>query len=116
MVVASLAATLLTNPSNSAIFCRDANHVVVPGAPTDFAAQRLDLGAQAGGFQRILYRDRQLVEVERLADEVIGAQLERRFDVFQLRVGGDHDDRARVTGFLELFQDVDAAGVGQAHV
>ena len=33
-----------------------------------------------------------------------------------MRVGSNHDDGARVAGFLELFQQLDAAGVGQAHV
>jgi hypothetical protein len=89
---------------------------VIAGATADLAAQRLHLGAQAGGLQRVLHRHRQFVEVQRLAHEVVGAQLERGLHVLQLRIGGDHDDGAGVVRFLQLLQDFDAAGIGQAHV
>jgi hypothetical protein len=100
-------------------FChlrRNAYHIVVSGAPANFPTQRFDFGTQTGGFERILDRDRQLVEVERLADEVVGPQLERVLDVVQLRVRRDHNDGARVVGFLDLLENVEAAGIGQAHV
>ena len=95
---------------------RHADDVVVAGTASHFAAQSLNFGAQAGGFQRVLDGDLKFVEIERLADEIVGAQLEGSFYVLQLRVSRDHDHCASVTGLLNLFQDVDAAGVGQAHV
>ena len=79
---------------------RDADHIVIAGATAHLAAQRFDLGAQAGGLERVFYRDRQFVEVQRLADEVVGAQLERRLHVLKLGIGGDHNDGTRVVGFL----------------
>ena len=58
----------------------------------------------------------EFVEIERLADEVVGAQLERDFHILKLRIGGDHDDGASVAIFLELIENFQAAQVGQAHV
>ena len=116
MVVASLVAILLDEAQQFSHLLGDADHVVVSGAAADLAAQRLDFGAQTRGLQRVLHRDREFVEVQRLADEVVGAQLERGLHVLELRVGGDHDDGAGVAGLLQLFQDFNAVGVGQAHI
>ena len=58
----------------------------------------------------------ELVEIDRLADEIVGAELERGFDIVELRVGGDHDDGAGVAVFLELIENFDAGEVGHAHV
>ena len=60
--------------------------------------------------------DRQFVEVQRLPHEVVGAKLERSLHILQLRIGRDHNDRARIAGLLQLFQEFNAVGVGQAHV
>ena len=57
-----------------------------------------------------------LVEIDRLADEVVSPKLERGFDVVKLRIGGDHDDGAGVATLLELIQHLDAGEVGHAHV
>ena len=94
MVVASLEATFCTKFISSVIFGETRDHFVIAGAPAHFAAQRLDLGAQPRGFERVLDGDVQFVEIERLADEVVGAQLERGLDVIELGIGGDHDDGA----------------------
>ena len=64
----------------------------------------------------ILDGDVKLVEIDGLADEVVGAELEGGFDVVELRVGGDHDDGAGVAIFLELIEDLDAGEVGHANV
>ncbi len=95
---------------------RDANHVVIAGAPVHFSTQGLHFGSQARGLERVLDGDVQFVEVERLADEVVGAQLEGGLHVVELRVGGNHDDGARVPVLLELVQHLQAAQVGHAHV
>ena len=58
----------------------------------------------------------EFVEVDGLADEVIGTELEGGFDVVELRVGGDHDDGAGVAIFFELVEDFDAGEVGHADV
>src|SRR5208283_5740412 len=62
----------------------DADHAVISGYAADFAAQGLNLGAQTGGFECVLDGDVELVEIDRLADEVVGAQLEGSFDVVEL--------------------------------
>ena len=76
----------------------------------------MHFGAQAGSFERVLDGDVQLVEIDRLADEVVGSQLERSFDVVELRIGGDHDDGAGVAAFLELIEHLDAGEIGHADV
>ena len=94
--MASLAATLCTKLISSVHLRRDGDDFVISGVAPNFSAQRLDFGAQARGFERVLNGDAQFVEIERLADEVVSAQLERVLDVVQLRIGRDHDDRRRV--------------------
>ena len=51
---------------------RGADHLMIAGAAPHLSAQRLDFGAQPRGLKRILDGDVELVEVQRLADEVIG--------------------------------------------
>src|SRR5581483_10993108 len=77
-----------------------ADDLVVSRAAADFTAQGLDFAAQLVGFERVLDGDVEFVEVERLADEVVGAEFERHLNVVELRVGGDHDDGAGVTVLL----------------
>ena len=48
--MASLAATLLNEAHQFGHLLRDADDVVIAGAAADFAAQRLDFGAQARGL------------------------------------------------------------------
>jgi len=43
-------------------------------------------------------------------------RVERGFDVVELGIGGDHDDGAGVSTFLECIQNLDAAEVRHAHV
>src|SRR5208283_832601 len=74
----------------------NADHAVIAGYAADLATQGLNFGAQTGGFERVFDGDVELVEVDGLADEVVGAQFERGFDVVKLRVGGDHDDGAGI--------------------
>ena len=88
----------------------------ITGSAAHLTAQGLDFGAQAGGLERVLDGDVKLVEIDRLADEVVGSELERGFDIVKLGIGRDHDDGAGVAAFLELIQDLDAAEVGHAHV
>ena len=95
---------------------RDADHAVITGSAAHLTAQRLDFGAQAGGLDRVLDGHVQLVEIDRFAHEVVGPELERGFDVVELRIGGDHDDGAGVAILLELIEHFDAAEVGHAHV
>ena len=58
----------------------------------------------------------EFIEIDRLADEIVGSQLKRCFHVVQLRIGSDHDDGAGVAVFLELIEHFDAGQVGHAHV
>ncbi len=95
---------------------RNAHHAVISSIAAHLAAQGLDFGAQARGLERVLDGDVELVEIDRLADKVVSAELERGFDIVELRIGGDHDDGAGVATFLELIEDFDAGEVGHAHV
>ena len=97
-------------------FFRFGDNVVIAGAAPDLSAQRFDLVAQAAGFERVLDGDGEFVEIEGLADEIVGAELERVFHVVELRIGGDHDDGARATVGLDVLQHLETADVGQAHV
>ena len=58
----------------------------------------------------------EFVEVDGLADEVEGAELDGGLDVVQLRVGGDHDHGAGVAVFLQPLQHFQATDVGEADV
>ena len=89
---------------------------MIAGIAPHLAAQRFDLCAQAIRFERVLNGDAKLLEIQRLADEIVGAKLERGLHVVKLRVGRDHDDRRRVGSFLDLFENLDAAHVGHAHI
>ncbi len=71
---------------------------------------------EAAGLKGVLDGDGEFVEVERLADEIVGAQLERVFDVVELRVGGDHDDRTGAVVLLDVLKDFETADVGKANV
>ena len=95
---------------------RHGDHFVIAGVPAHLAAQRLHLAAQVVGLERVLDGDVELFEVQRLADEVVGSEFQGALDVVQLRVGGDHDDGLGVTVLLELFQNLKAVQVRQAHV
>ncbi len=100
-------------------FCslrRNCDHFVITRRAADLAAQRFDLGAKASRLERVLDGDAEFFEVERLADEVVGAQLKRGLHVIQLRIGRDHDDRRRVGSFLDLLEHLDAAQVGHTDV
>ena len=60
--------------------------------------------------------DFELVEVERLLDEIVGAKCDGTLDVVDLGIGGDHDGGTDVTGGLELLEDVYAIHVAEADV
>ncbi len=94
----------------------DAHDAVIAGVAPYLAAQALDFGAQARGLEGIFDGDVKLIEVDRFADEVVGSELERGFDIVELGVGGDHDDGAGVATFLELIKNFDTGEVGHAHV
>ena len=66
----------------------------------------MHFGAQTGGLQGILDGDVEFVEIERLADEIVGAELQCGLDVVQLRVGGDHDDGAGIAVLFELVENL----------
>ena len=89
---------------------------MIAGSASHLTSQGLDFGAQAGGLERVLDGNVKLVEIDRLAHEVVGPELERGFDVVKLRIGGDHDDGAGVAVLLELIKHLDAGEVGHAHV
>ncbi len=72
--------------------------------------------ARARSLERVLDGKLQFVEVDRLADKIVSAQLERGLHVIELRIGGDHDDRGAAAVLLELIEHLDAGQVGQAYI
>ena len=62
-----------------------AHHLVVAGALAHLVAQAVALGAQTRAVDGVGQGDLQLVEIERLLDEVERAQLDGRLDVIKLR-------------------------------
>ena len=58
----------------------------------------------------------QLIEIERLLDEVERAQLDGRLDVIKLRVARNHDDGNGKVVLLDFAQDFDAAQIRQPHI
>ena len=62
-------------------------------AAVDLLAQPLDLGAQRAVLHRALERERELLDLERLGDEVVGAGADRRDRGLDAAERGDHDDR-----------------------
>ena len=101
-MVASLSATLRTKLISSVILRRHADDFVVSGAPAHLSAQRLHFPSEAGSFKSVLDGDMQFFEIERFAYKIVGSQLERAFDVIELRVAGYHDDRTRITRFSSI--------------
>ena len=95
---------------------RDADHALVAGFAPHFTAQGLHFGAQMRCLESVLDGDVQFVEIDGLAYEVVGSELERGFHVVELGIGGDHNDGASVAIFLELIKHFDAGEVGHAHV
>src|SRR5208282_4266737 len=85
---------------------RHRDHFVIAGVPANLTPQRLNLAPQVVSFQRILDRDVEFFEIQRLAHEIVSAQLESGLDVVQLRVGGNHDDGGGSAALFELFQDL----------
>jgi hypothetical protein len=63
--------------------------------------------AQARGFHRAFDHHHQLVDVERLADEIVGALLDRGDRDLDIAVARDDDDRHIGIVELDHFEDVD---------
>jgi hypothetical protein len=57
-----------------------------------------------------------LVEIQRLAYEVIRAQLDRRLYVIELQISSHHDHGAKVSGVLQLLQYFQPVLIGQADI
>ena len=75
-----------------------------------------DLAAQPRRLERPLDRRRDFVEIERLVGEVIGAELHRLDGGLDAGVRGQQNHQDVLIELLDLAQDRDAVGVGQAVV
>ncbi|SPE33762.1 hypothetical protein SBA2_800020 [Acidobacteriia bacterium SbA2] len=95
---------------------RFAHHLVVTGTLADLLAQAVALGAQHRAVDGVGEGNLQFVEVQRLLDEIQGAQLDRSLDIIKLGIAGDHNNRDGKVVLFDLAQDLNAAEVGQAHV
>jgi hypothetical protein len=97
-------------------FSRDADDFAVAGMPPDFAAQGLDFVPQRSCFERILQSDRELFEIDGLADEIVGAETKRRFHFVELRIGGDHDHARGFPGLFDFFENLNPAQVRKVDI
>jgi hypothetical protein len=80
---------------------RVAQQVVFRSSAT---AQFLVFPAQARGFHRAFDDQKQSIGLERLLDEIIGAELYRLDGCFDIAVAADHDDRQAGVLVLDDFQ------------
>jgi hypothetical protein len=85
-----------------------ADHV---GAAHLLPPQLRVLAAQARGFHRAADHHHQLVDVEGLLDEVVGALLDRRDRDLDIAVARDDDDRHIGVVALHVLEDVDPVHV-----
>jgi hypothetical protein len=95
---------------------RFGDYLVISGAATNLASQILDFVFQAAGLERVTDGDCKLVEVERFADEIIGAKFQCPLHIVKLRVGGDHDDCSSAVVLLDVLKDVEPAHVRKSDV
>ena len=80
------------------------------------AAQRPDLAAQLARLERLLDEQRDLVEIERLVDVVIRAELHRLDGVLDRRERRHQDDQRLRRLLLDPAQHAQAVAVGQLEV
>ena len=82
----------------------------------DRLAEALHLFAERPVPQGALDRERELVHVERLRDEVVRARADRGDGRLHVRERGDHDDRHVFAATDELLAELDAVHAGHVHV
>ena len=80
------------------------------------AAQRPHFAPQLAGLERLLDEQRHFVEVERLVDVVVRAELHRLDGVLDRREGGHQDDQRLGRLLLDSAQHGQAVAVGQLEV
>ncbi len=92
--------------------------LVIAHAGTCLAARALQIAVARTGCccEGVLHGFAQSFEVDWLANEVVGAELDRSLYVIELRIGGDHDDGAGIPVLLQLVENFDSGEIGQAHV
>ena len=81
--------------------------------PRRVRAELPHLAPQPRRLERAFHRRRDVVEVERLVGEVIGAELHRLDGGLDAGVRRQQDDQDVLIELLDLAQDRDAVGVGQ---
>jgi hypothetical protein len=74
----------------------------------DFGAEVFDLADELGFLGRLVERDAQLVDVERLGEVVSRPELDRRDRGFDGLGGGQHDDRQLRPARADLFEQLQA--------
>jgi hypothetical protein len=81
-------------------------------APGKLPSQQLHLGLQARSFERFLDHHGEVIRVERLGNEIVGAALDRLDGALDGAVGRDDDDRKRGIFLLDFAQRFDAVHAG----
>src|SRR5262245_36415425 len=67
-------------------------------------------------LERMIEREAQFLQVDRLADEIVGAASQSRDSVLEQRLGRDHNHCRLWAASLDLAQQVEAGTVGQVDV
>src|SRR5688572_24200128 len=73
-------------------------------------------GSKAAGLQRIADHVFELLEIDGLLNVIVGAEFQTANGILNRSKSGNHDDRHVDPAISELFQNLEAAHVGQLHI
>jgi DNA-binding response OmpR family regulator len=95
---------------------RFADDLIEAESPLLLPAQITNLAPELAGLNPIADRHLKLVQVDRLADEVVSAAAQGRERVFEQHVGRDHNHDGLRLAFLNLAQRVESGSVRQIDI
>src|SRR5580658_4330123 len=83
-------------------FGGDGDDFAMAALAANFVAESFHFGTEVIGFESVLYRDVELVKIDGLADEIVGAELEGALDVVDLGYARHHDNDGKVARLAEV--------------
>jgi hypothetical protein len=92
------------------------DHVLEAVLALDLALQPRDLSPQRALGQGLVDQEQELLDLERLGDVVVGAELDRLDRGLDRAEGGDHDDVRRVGEGADVADQIEAVEVGHPQV
>ena len=108
----SVSATCSMISRTSRIFGSSPQSISSSASERDAAAQLLDLLLERALLERLLEGELELLDLERLAQEVGRAELHRLDDAARLAVAGEHDHRHVGQALLQLPQRLETVHAG----